>query len=102
MTLAIEDIRLGHLVVAFRHQGHFHLVLDFLHRDTIINLQAAHHINQHLLGGKAVHREEGLGNGVFDLVCGERLPLAVTLNNVQLVHHHVDNKNFKTAQGEMA
>ena len=97
MALSVKDVGLGDLVVTFRHKGDLHLVLDFLHGDAIVDLEAAHDVDEHLLGGEAVHGKERFGDGVFDFVGREGLPFAVTFDNVQLIHKMVKvlvvNKN---------
>ena len=68
MTLTVQDVRLGNGIVAFRHQRHLHLVLDLLHGDAIVYLHTTQDVGHHLLGGKTVHREESLLNGILDFV----------------------------------
>ena len=49
VLLAIEDISLGHLVIALGHQGSLHLVLDLLHGDAVVDVETAQDVGHRLL-----------------------------------------------------
>ena len=78
-------------------------VLDFFHRNAIVDFEAAHDVDEHVLRGKAVHGEERFRDGVFDFVGREGFPLAVAFDDVQLIHYWLRFwLLIKTAQGEIA
>ena len=97
VALSVQDVCFGNLIVTLRHKRDFHLVLDFLHGDAVVDFEAAHDVDEHILCREAVHGEECLGDGVFDFFGREWLPFAVTFDDVQLIHKMVKvlvvNKN---------
>ena len=58
VVLAIKDVSLSHFIVMLGHEGGLNLVLDLLHGDAVVDFQAPHHIDKHILRCEAVHREE--------------------------------------------
>ena len=68
VSLAVKHKALGHLIIAFLHQGHFHLVLDVLHLDTFFNIQVTEYLRDTPQINWFFNRVKRLDNGVHNLV----------------------------------
>ena len=58
VTVAVQHVRLGNLIIALCHESHLNLVLDFLHTDATLNVQMAQYAGHHLLGCKSTRCQE--------------------------------------------
>ncbi len=83
VALAIEHKALGHVVVFFLHQGHFDLVLDFLDRDAVVDVEVRKDFGQGSKVNGVLHCVECLDYGIHNLVEREAFGAAVALGDCE-------------------
>ena len=90
MALAIEHKTLGHIVILLLHQSHLDLVLNLLHRDTVVDVKVRQNFGERAEVDRLFHRIEGLDDGVHNLVEREAIGISVSLGdcqNIAIVHN---------------
>ena len=84
MTVAVQHVRLGNLIIALGHQSHLNLVLNLLNADSALNIQMAQDSGHNLLGCKCTRSQERLGDSGLNLVNGKHLVFAISFYNICL------------------
>ena len=87
--LAVQDVVFGHRVILFRHQGRFHLVLDFLDGHAVGHADAAQNAVKVLISGVKPRSQEGFADGDFDFFERESFLLAVSFGDVKSSVAHI-------------
>ena len=88
VSLAIKHETLGHLVVAFFHQCHFHLVLDVFHLDALVYVEVAQYAGDTTQVSGFVHGIECLDDGVHDFVKTEAVCASVSFCDGEVLDFH--------------
>ena len=81
VLLAVEDEALGHVVVAFLHEGHLDLVLDFLDGDAVVDVESCEDFRQPAQVDGLAQGVERLDDGVHNLVQREAFSLPVAFGD---------------------
>ena len=84
MTVAVQHVRLGNLIIALSHQCNLHLVLNLLNADTALDSQMAQDSGHNLLSCKSTRSQERLGDSGLNLVNGKHLVFAISFYNICL------------------
>ena len=84
MTVAVQHVRFGNLIVALGHQSNLNLVLNLLHADTALDIQMAQDSGHNLFSCKCTRSQERLGDSGLNLVNGKHLVFAISFYNICL------------------
>ena len=79
MALAIEHKTLCNLVLAFFHEGNLYLVLDFLHRDAVVDVKVREDAREGPKVNGFLYRVECLYDGIHDFVKRKAFGNAISL-----------------------
>ena len=83
VALAIEHKALGHIVEFLFHQGHFHLVLDLLDGDAVVDIEMGKYFGQRPQIDRTLNGIKSLDDGIHNFVEREPVGTAVALGNCQ-------------------